>query len=254
MRIAVAQSPGVLEGDSVRLSWLEYLLPQLSDVDLLVLPELFLTGYNIGDELLYRAVARDAAVARFGDLAKTHEVALHFGFSEAVDGAVYNASACVGVDGAEVSAHRKMMIPNGHQGVFQAGDAYSFFEFGGFRVATLIGYEAEFPESFRAVTALGADLVIVPTAIDDARGAVVEKLMPARALENGVFVICANHGGAERGLTYHGGSAIVAPDGADLARAKAAPEVLVADLEHAQVARARMQAPYFADREKLPKG
>jgi len=58
-------------------------------------------------------------------------------------------------------------------------------------IATLICYDAEFPENFRQMTTNGADLVVVPTALGAQWGIVSEKVMPTRAFENSAYVIYA---------------------------------------------------------------
>ena len=48
-------------------------------------------------------------------------------------------------------------------------------------------------------------------------GIVAERIVPARAFENGVWIAYANHAGSENGFTYLGGSRIVAPNGHEAA-------------------------------------
>ena len=127
------------------------------------------------------------------------------------------------------------------------------FRLGAFRIATLICYDAEFPENFRAAACAGADLVLVPTALSAEWGVVAEKLIPTRAFENGVFVCYANHCGEENGLHYHGGSCIVSPNGQDLTRAGADETCLHARLELSEVRAAQARLPYLRDRLKLPR-
>ncbi len=68
--------------------------------------------------------------------------------------------------------------------------------------------------------------MVGPTALGAQCGIVSEKVMPTRAFENGVFICYANSFGQENGMDFFGGSCIVAPDGADLARAGSAAEIL----------------------------
>ena len=70
------------------------------------------------------------------------------------------------------------------------------------------------------------------------------KLVPTRAFENGIFMLYANHAGREGGSRYLGESVIVAPDGAELARAGAGEALISAGLDLAAIARARAALPY----------
>jgi predicted amidohydrolase len=256
LNLVVGQSPADLPDPQARLDWLEQSLRQMRDrhADLLVLPELFLTGYNVGKGVVTRAEPKDGPAARrIAKLAKDNDIAIHYGYSETCDGHLYNSAACTGADGRPLGGHRKLVLPPGFEGKhFVAGEACSLFRIGQFTIATLICYDAEFPENFRHVVNAGADLVVVPTALAQQWGVVSEKLIPTRAFENGVFVCYANHCGQENGLEYYGGSCIVSPVGEDIARAGGAEEFLHAKLDLRQVSAARKRLPYHVDRLRLP--
>lgn len=256
LNVMVAQSPGDLVGPQARLDWLKAALDQRGErrVDLMVLPELFLTGYNIGNGVREWAEDRDGAFSRrIADLARSNHLAIHFGYAERDGDRIYNASACYGRDGEMIGHHRKLLLPPGFEGDhFSPGQGYSRFRIGDFTIATLICYDAEFPENFRRVATTGADLVVVPTALAAEWGIVSEKVMPTRAFENGVYVIYANHCNEENGLRYFGGSCIISPGGKDLARADRGEAYIFAQFELAAVKAARSRLPYHDDILKLP--
>lgn len=256
LNVAVLQTPGSLLGPQDRIEWLKRTLGELSDpsVDLLVLPELYLTGYNIGGDVQQWAEKRDGKFSRqIADLSRSNQLAIHFGYAEREGDQLYNSAACYDNTGVMIGHHRKLLLPPGFErNHFTPGNSYSHFKIGGFRVATLICYDAEFPEAFRNVSVTGCDLVIVPTALGAQWGIVADKLIPTRAFENGVYVCYANHCGQENNLSYYGGSSIVGPDGKDLARASSHNESLKASLDLAAVTAARSRLPYHIDRLELP--
>ena len=111
-RLAVGQVDGALE-PAARLDWLSEILVGL-DTDMLVLPELFACGYNIGDAVRDRAEpANGPTAARIAGLAEATGIAMHYGFAEAADGVIYNAAQCFGPDGSRLGHHRKLVIPPG---------------------------------------------------------------------------------------------------------------------------------------------
>lgn len=256
LNVAVAQSPGALDGPEERLAWLSGAVEGLSDqaIDLLVLPELFLCGYNIGDAIGGRAQSPDGpAFRKIGRLARESGVAIAFGYAEKTRGRIYNSAACVAKDGSVIGAHRKLLLPPGFESDrFGRGSDCSLFRLGAFKIAFLICYDAEFPEAFRRVGV--ADLVLVPTALAAQWSVVAQRVIPARAFENGVFVCYANHCGMENGLEYLGSSCIVAPDGTDMARADNGEALISARLQRSRVGQARQRLPYHADRMKLAWG
>ncbi|MBZ0163618.1 MAG: carbon-nitrogen hydrolase family protein [Notoacmeibacter sp.] len=254
-RLAVAQSPAELDGPRARLDWLAACMPELASVsaDMVLLPELFLTGYNVGDEITQRAEPSDGPMAReIAALAARLGVAVHYGYAERDGEALYNAAQCFGPDGKRLGGHRKLLLPPGFEADhFACGTGCELFTFKGVRFGTLVCYDAEFPETARHVAALGAEVLLVPTALGAQWGWVANTMIPARAYENGVFLGYANHAGSEHGMEFLGASFIAAPDGEELARAQAAPGILIANLELRRVAKAQMRLPYLVDRNRL---
>lgn len=253
--LAVAQSPGGLDGTKARLDWLDAQLAAMADdrPDLLLLPELFLSGYHIPATLPARAEPADGAGARaVADLARHHGVAIHYGWPEADGGAVYNAAQGFGPDGARQGHHRKLAIPPGWERAhFTPGAGCRLFDWRGLRIATLICYDVELGECVRHVAQQGAQLVLAPTALGAQWGWVARSMIPTRAYENGVFLAYANHCGHENGLGYLGESVIAAPDGVELARAGAAPGVLTARIDPARATAAQDRLPYLRDCRSL---
>lgn len=255
MRLAVAQSPAALDGLAARLNWLRDALVDL-DADLVLLPELFACGYNIGDAVRERAEPVDGVTfSAMADLAAASGVAIHYGFAERDGDTIYNASACVSPDGAFLVHQRKLAIPPGIERThFTAGEGCQMFTLCGVRIATLICYDAEFPETVRHVAAQGAQLVLVPTALGAQWSWVAHSMIPTRAYENGVYLAYANSAGTENGMEYLGASVIAAPDGAEAVRADAKPGVIMADIDLSRVSSAQARLPYLSDRNTLRLG
>ena len=254
LNVVVAQSPASLVGPQERLDWLDKAIASISafQTDLVVLPELFLTGYNVGDRIDDWAETQGGdAFQRTTELAKRHGIAVNLAYAERDGEHIYNSAACIDKHGHVVGTHRKLLLPPGFEADhFQPGSACRTFVIGAFTIATLICYDAEFPETFRHVS--NADLVLVPTALAAEWDVVAQRVIPARAFENGVYVCYANHAGHENGIDYLGSSCIVGPDGKDLARAGDTEQLIFASLDVSRVGAARARLPYHIDRQKLP--
>ena len=256
LTVAVAQCPADLDGPQARLTWLENALDDrgFSTPDLVVLPELFHCGYNIGNQVAVWAEMPDGPfAASIAALANRHGAAILYGFAEKQDDRIYNSAQCIDRHGNVVGKHRKLLLPPGFErDHFTQGSACKTFRLGPFTVAILICYDVEFPENLRHVAKAGADLVVVPTALAEEWRVVSECLVPTRAFENGLFLCYANYSGHEGGVSYFGGSCIIAPDGKDLSRAGSDPEMLTARLGRPAVIAARSRLPYLTDRVRLP--
>lgn len=257
-RLAVGQSPAVLSGTQDRLGWLSDKLPEVVTVgaDLPVLPELFATGYNIGELVSTMAEPSDGPIAKaVSKLAKGNGVAVHYGFPERNGKIIYNSSQCFGPDGTRLGSHRKLVIPPGFEGDhFTPGQRCALFTYRDVRIATLICYDAEFPEAARHVVSRGAELILVPTALGSQWEWVAQRMIPTRAYENGVFLAYANSAGVENGMAFLGQSLIASPDGQELDRAGNQPEIIYATLQLDKVVAAQSRLPYLKDRKMLEIG
>jgi predicted amidohydrolase len=227
--------------------------PAAAGADLLVCPELFMSGYAIGDALLCFAEPADgpfaAAVSR---LARAHGKAILYGYPERDGTRVYNSAICFGPQGERLANHRKLVLPPGFEtDIFARGDSLTFFTLGGMKFGLLVCYDAEFPEAVRAMAVNGAEIVVAPTALKDIWKSVATRMMATRAFENGVYFAYVNHAGREGAVTYYGGSCIIGPDGEDIVRAGAGEEVLAAEIDPAAVIAARKRLPYLEDRAQL---
>lgn len=252
MRLGIYQCDAGGLSSSARLRALELRLAE-REVDLMVCPELFASGYMGADHAARAEPAQGPFFDAVAEMAKRHETAVCYGYPEAADGVVYNAARLVGADGAALANHRKRLPSPGsfEEETFANGDSLTLVDHSGMRMAIIICYEVELPESLRRAALHGAELALVPTALVDQWGVVAEKLVPTRAFENGLWLAYANHAGEENGARYLGGSRIVAPDGVEEAVAGAEDTVIAASVDPERVVTARNRLPYLRDAVKL---
>ena len=253
MRLAVHQTAGTFGDPAANLAALAATAAEAAEAgaELLVLPELWLTGYNLGDRAGELAEAADgASAAAVAETARRHTLAILYGFPERAGDDVYNAAQLIDACGVRRACYRKAhLFGAAETRLFAAGAAAApVVEVAGRRVAILICYDVEFPEAVRRAALDGAEAVLVPTALFQPFDFVARQLVPVRAWENGVYLAYANRCGAEGDLRYVGLSTICGPDGRALAAAGADAELLRADLDPAAVAAARTASPYLRDR------
>ncbi|NLU74027.1 carbon-nitrogen hydrolase family protein [Streptomyces sp. HNM0575] len=216
--------------------------------ELLITPELFITGYDIGDAVL--ELARTDLLTPVRRIAREHGIAIVLGAPESDSGACYNSAHFIDRTGTVIAGHRKShLFGELDRRYFTAGDRLtSIVDYGGLRIALLICYDVEFPETVRAAALAGADLVVVPTAQMEPFEFVAERLLAVRAWENQVYLAYINHDGTERTLTYVGRSSIVDPSATVLAEALHGNRLLTAVVDPETVRTARARNPYLRDR------
>jgi 5-aminopentanamidase len=218
---------------------------------LLVAPELFLTGYAIGDDIAHLAEPADGDSAdAVADLAGRHGLAVAYGYPERDGETVYNSAQLISADGVRLANYRKTHLfgcferdhfTPGDQAVVQA-------ELGGLTVGLMICYDVEFPENVRAHALAGTGLLVVPTAQMHPFQFVAESMIPVRAFENQMYVAYVNRVGREGEFEFVGLSTLAGPDGVARARAGREEELVFADADPAFVAASREANPYLKDR------
>ena len=220
-----------------------------NDAELLVVPELAITGYGAGSSLIEQATtADDYGLSMLCELSRKYNLAIVCGFSELDGGLLYNSAAFVS-DGSVQSCYRKCQLWGPYEAeLFEPGAPKAVVvNYRGMKIGILICYDVEFPE---CVAMAGADLVVVPTATPKGESAnfIAKKMIPVRAFENQVFIAYANHHSNDGRFSYAGSSCIAAPNGEFLAQAdEVGDELLIADIEPAAFIQSRSENSYLRD-------
>ena len=223
---------------------------------LLVCPEMFLTGYAIGAAAVH-ALARSADPAQersyaaaVAQIAQQTSMDIVYGYPERSDeGAVYNAAQWMSVQGHVRLNYRKSHLYGelDAQQFSPAPASAALAELRGWHIGLMICYDVEFPEAPRLAALAGADVLLVPTANMEPNDFVPQRLVPVRAFENQIALAYANFAGTEGGLIYNGQSLICGADGVVLSQAGRSPDFIVATLEPEALDRARQQQTHLQD-------
>ena len=219
--------------------------------DILLLPELWLTGFFPSSIEQY---AEDAVHAKemMQTFAKMHGIYLVGGSLPIREkGAIYNRTFVFDRSGEEIAHYDKMHLfsPGGEKGVFTAGSSLATFSIEGHTAALAICYDLRFPELFRTLSACGAELVFLPAEWPLRRIDHFELLVRARAVENQIFFAACNGSGLfPKAIPIGGHSAVIDPWGEVLIGAKEAPAILTAALDFERLAEARKRITVWQDR------
>ena len=271
IRIAAAQFEGRNGDKDHNLAVMESLVQKADDQEAQVISfhEVCIPNYTFmrrcsKDELLQLAepVPDGPSVRRLMSMSSAHGVAILAGLLEIAGDKLYNTYVCV--DGDQfVAMHRKIHVfINPH---ISSGDQFSTFALRGWQCSILTCYDNNIPENVREVALMGADIVFMPhvTCCLEWRipgaGAVDRRLwenrhedpvslrlefmslkarewllkwVPARAYDNGVYVVFTNPVGVDDDQIRNGNAMILDPYGDVLAETwKAGNEMVVADLD-----------------------
>lgn len=253
MRVALYQCPPLPLDVAGNLKRLHQLAQEANDADLLVLPEMFLTGYNIGVEAVGAlAETQDGPSAQsIAALAKNSGVAILYGYPErGADGQIYNAVQLIDANGQRLCNYRKThLFGDLDNSMFSAGDDdFPLVELNGWKLGFLICYDLEFPENTRRLALARAELILVPTANMVPFDFVADVTVRARAFENQCYVAYANYCGQEGEIQYCGQSSIAAPDGQRIAQAGLDEALIVGTLDRQLMVDSRAANRYLLDR------
>ena len=232
------------------------------NVDLVTLPELSLTPYFcLAPEPWHgNADGPDSVhLQRVAQAAKELQLHVVLPLAEQGEAGCYNAAAIIDADGTVIGWQRKVHLPSAEQRHFSAGREFGINKAAGCNVGILICADRGFPESWRVLGVLGAQVVCAPynTSTRQAHGCPpgVSELewardlqttrMRAAAMASGFYVIAAGKGGRERDIDYIADSMIISPWGEVIRRATSSGDELVtAEVDLEEVARFRQGGRY----------
>jgi len=225
-----------------------------SECDLIVFPEMSLTGYVCRD-LIYKVSepVRGPSMDKLQGIAREHNLHIVLGMPEesGARGIIHNSSVLLSPAGV-VGVYRKMYLPTHsvfeEKRYFRPGHEIQTFDTAIGNIGMLICYDLFFPEIARLLTVAGAQIVICISASPSGRRDYFETLTKARAIENSVFLAYVNLVGIEDGLQFWGGSHVLSPEGKLLTKAKYNEEDLVsARIDYEDLRRARTFLPTLKD-------
>jgi len=227
--------------------------------DLLVLPELFNTGYQFQSlaeaRNLSEPITDGPTTVFLIDWARDAGITIVAGLAEREGNALYNSAVIVGPKGF-IGKFRKAHIFDSENNFFEPGDIpFTVFDAGFAKIGIMICFDWRFPETARSLALQGADIIAHPSNLVLPH---CPQAMITRCLENRVYAITSDRVGSEKRvagepLKFIGQSQVVDPDGTVLVRASEDREevhVVEINLEKARNKQINGHNDLFADRRE----
>jgi len=225
------------------------------EANLVIFPELALTGYVIRDILYELAEPIPGPSVRYlEEIAEKENIYVILGMlerSEKARAVLYNTAVLLGPDGL-IGKYRKMHLP--HHSVFEEkryfrpGYQAPIFNTNIGKLGLIVCYDVFFPETTRLLRLEGAQFIICISASPAIRRKFFEVLTAARAIENTVFLAYVNLAGSQNDLKFWGGSRIIAPNGDIVLQAKYNEEdLVVGKINYAELTQAEVFVPTIRD-------
>jgi predicted amidohydrolase len=252
MRIALGQTIGTPGDVPANLQLMARLAGAAAaqGADLLLLPELFLSGYNIDDRVQRLAEPDDGPSATAASaIAAKAKLAILYGYPERRAEAVYNSALLLDKTGQSIANYRKTHLwGDFERRQFRSGANAPLFKFAGAQFGIMICYDIDFPELSRRYALDGADVILALSATTAPHPVVPRRLIPARAYENRIFVAFCDRAGSEHGLAYAGESCVAAPDGEIVVACGQGEELAIADIDFDRYRQFRQDHRFTEDR------
>lgn len=220
--------------------------------DILVLPEVWTTGYRLSRLEEQACREGDDLLLALAEFAQQHQKWIVAGSIPTWEGeAIYNRIHCFGPEGLLATydkVHLFSLLAEPQH--FQAGRQRQTVDLAGINTGLSICYDLRFPELYRSLCMDGATLLMVPAEWPRARLFPWVQLNIARALENQAYVCAVNAVGTYRDNVFAGHSALIGPDGADIVRGGDKEDILYGEYDSELLANVRKRMSVWADRRE----
>ena len=187
--------------------------------DIVCFPEMNVTGYSTREAIKDSAETVPGTISQSVlTLAREFKLAILAGLLEKDSRGCVFASHLVVTPRGVTGIYRKIHIAPPETDVFSAGDTIALFKIKGVKLGIQLCYDVHFPELSTRMATDGADVIFMPHA--SPRGTPAQKFnswmrhLPARAFDNGLYVVACNQtGNNQSGLNFPGLSVLLDPAG-----------------------------------------
>lgn len=219
--------------------------------DVICFPELSISGYSLSPPDDSAQSLHGPIATAVSQLADEQDIVVLAGMLEDRPGGRPCATQLVAVPGSTLGTYRKTHIAPPEKHLLAKGDQLPCFSVRGWTFAIQLCYDAHFPELSTRMALKGAEVIFMPHA--SPRGKPPGKAeswlrhLPARAFDNGLFVVACNQTGDNgQGLTFPGVAMVIGPDGRLIGQRRQDSEgILLADLKSADLKKVRTHPMRF---------
>jgi omega-amidase len=231
--------------------WLNQAVTAPVKPDVIVLPEMWNTGYALEEIHLLADENGEQTKSLISNFCKQHNVNVVAGsIAEKRNGDIRNTSYIFNREGKLTGAYSKIHLFRlmDEEKYLTAGEAQGGFQLEQIPSGVMICYDIRFPELFRTMALQGTKLMFIPAEWPKPRLHHWRTLLMARAIENQMYVVSCNRMGTSGSTEFFGHSMIIDPWGEVIAEAGEEEGILTAEIDLDLVDDVRSRIPIFEDR------
>ncbi|WP_339677886.1 amidohydrolase [uncultured Zhongshania sp.] len=246
MKIAALQSTLYWQDRDANLAYFGDLIENIGTADVVVLPEMFTTGFSMAPEHIAEP-ADGPTLHWLRDMAQQHQIAICGSVAVQENSSYYNRFYWVSPEGESHYDKHHLFRMAGEHKHYAAGMERKIVEYQGVRICLQVCYDLRFPVYCRNRN--DYDLLIFVANWPEARRHAWSSLLTARAIENQSYVIGVNRVGEDgNGINYSGDSVILDYLGQPVANATAnMPAILSAEISLPDLQAFREKFPAHLD-------
>ena len=252
LSVTLVQTTQQWENKAGNLTHFDGLFAQIPATDLVLLPEMFHTGFSMNAEALAESM-NAAGIAWLKKMAREKDTAIYTSLIIKEDDHFYNRGVFVQPDGnIDLYDKQKRFAMAGEDLVYSAGEKPTIVHWKGWKINLQICYDLRFPEIVRnALNEDGKaayDVILYVANWPERRALHWKSLLVARAIENQCYVAGLNRVGTDgNGLTYSGDSMVVDALGTVHGCEASVEEIKTVELNYTDLMTVRQQLPFLKD-------
>jgi omega-amidase len=252
LNVTLVQTTQQWENKAGNLTHFDDLFAQLPATDLVLLPEMFHTGFSMNAEALAETM-KAAGIAWLQKMAKEKDTAIYTSLIIKEGDHFYNRGVFVQPDGiVHVYDKQRRFAMAGEDLVYSAGEKPTIVQWKGWNINLQICYDLRFPEIVRnSLSEDGSaayDVILYVANWPERRALHWKSLLVARAIENQCYVAGLNRVGTDgNGLTYSGDSMVVDALGTIHGCTTSVEEIKTVELNYTDLMTVRQQLPFLKD-------
>ena len=255
LRVAIVQANQAWENKNANLKHFENLLESVNkdQVDLIVLPEMFHTGFSMSSLKLAEEMENSLGLKWLSNLALSKNVALYTSLIIKEENSFFNRGVFIYPDGKIATYDKRKLFTLANEDKhYTAGHENVVADFKGWKIQLQICYDLRFPEISRnQIDSSGTplyDLLIYVANWPEKRSHHWKSLLLARAIENQCYVVGVNRVGADgNGLNYSGDSQCIDPLGAIYPCDPNTEQLFFVTLSIENLSQVRLSLPFLMD-------
>lgn len=254
LNITLVQANQIWEDKPANFSNYERLLSDVEKTDLILLPEMFNTGFSMNASALAEKMKDSVSIEWLKTISKQKQAAVFTSLIIEENGNYYNRGIFIEPNGTlSVYDKRKTFGLAGEDKVFSKGEKSVIVNYKGWNIRLQICYDLRFPEislNQHEASSPQYDVLLYVANWPERRNQHWRNLLPARAIENQCYLAAVNRVGADQaGLTYSGDSCVIDLLGNRLTDIIHEEKIVSVKLSFEKLQDWRQKLPFLKDRE-----